>query len=60
MDRFVFECGDLGDIEKVIVGHDGKGIGAGWFLDKVVVKVIDSDDDEGAESDAEGEEPKGK
>lgn len=23
----------------MVVGHDGKGPGAGWFLDQVVVKV---------------------
>jgi hypothetical protein len=26
------------DLKRVVVGHDGKGFGAGWFLDKVVVK----------------------
>lgn len=29
---------DLKDLEKIRIGHDGKGPGAGWFLDKVVIK----------------------
>ena len=28
---------DLGDIDKVTIGHDGTGAGAGWFLKKVVI-----------------------
>lgn len=26
-------------MKKVIIGHDGKGFGAGWFLDSVTVDV---------------------
>ena len=28
---------ELGDLKKIRIGHDNKGIGAGWMLDKVVV-----------------------
>jgi hypothetical protein len=28
---------NLKDLEKIRIGHDGKGPGAGWFLDKVVI-----------------------
>ena len=28
----------LKNLEKIRIGHDGKGPGAGWFLDKVVIK----------------------
>ena len=28
----------LDDLEKVVVGHDGKGAGAGWYLEKIFVK----------------------
>jgi len=28
---------DLGDIKQINIGHDGKGLGAAWFLDKVFV-----------------------
>ena len=26
---------DIGDLLKIRIGHDGKGFGAGWHLDKV-------------------------
>lgn len=35
VDRFQIEVTDGGEPYKVRVGHDGKGIGAGWCLDKV-------------------------
>lgn len=28
----------MGDISSVRIGHNDKGIGAGWFLMKVIVK----------------------
>ena len=36
-DVFGFEMVELGEIKKIRIGHDNKGIGAGWLLDKVVV-----------------------
>ena len=36
-DLFAIECQDLGGIEKVRIGHDGTGLGAGWFLSAVEV-----------------------
>ena len=38
MDEFEIEAVDLKDLERIRIGHDGKGPGAGWFLDKVVIK----------------------
>ncbi|XP_066274370.1 lipoxygenase homology domain-containing protein 1-like isoform X2 [Branchiostoma lanceolatum] len=38
VDVFYVEAVHLGNIKKVIIGHDGTGLGAGWFLDKVVMK----------------------
>lgn len=32
---FQIEAEDIGPLLKVRVGHDGKGMFAGWFLDKV-------------------------
>ena len=32
------EAVDLGRLETIIVGHDGKGAKSGWTLDKVVIK----------------------
>ena len=31
---------DVGEIQKLKVWHDGRGIGAGWFLDKVSQSLI--------------------
>ena len=35
---FELEAIGIEDVLEVIVGHDGKGHGSGWFLDKVMVK----------------------
>ena len=37
MDTFEIQAIDLDTVTKVTVGHDGKGAGAGWLLEKVVV-----------------------
>lgn len=29
-DTFEVECGDIGDIEGVVLGHDGSGWGPSW------------------------------
>jgi len=34
---FGFKTIDLGEIQKIRIGHDNSGFGAAWFLDKVVV-----------------------
>lgn len=36
-DIFGFECVDLGKLKKILIGHDNSGIGAAWFLDKVII-----------------------
>ncbi|XP_013396607.1 lipoxygenase homology domain-containing protein 1 isoform X2 [Lingula anatina] len=38
MDIFNLESVWMKDLQKVVVGHDGAGVGSGWFLDKVVIK----------------------
>uniref|UniRef100_A0A3Q1FQV9 Lipoxygenase homology PLAT domains 1a n=1 Tax=Acanthochromis polyacanthus TaxID=80966 RepID=A0A3Q1FQV9_9TELE len=37
-DEFLIESVTLGQVRKVRVGHDGRGGGCGWFLDKVMVR----------------------
>ncbi|XP_034152949.1 lipoxygenase homology domain-containing protein 1-like, partial [Esox lucius] len=37
-DEFLIEAVFLGPIRRVRVGHDGRGGGCGWFLDKVMVR----------------------
>ena len=35
MDTFRLEGIDLGELIKLRIGHDNRGVGPGWFLDKV-------------------------
>uniref|UniRef100_A0A8D3DQI5 Lipoxygenase homology PLAT domains 1 n=1 Tax=Scophthalmus maximus TaxID=52904 RepID=A0A8D3DQI5_SCOMX len=37
-DEFLIESVALGQVRRVRVGHDGRGGGCGWFLDKVLVR----------------------
>ncbi|XP_068508966.1 lipoxygenase homology domain-containing protein 1 [Syngnathus scovelli] len=37
-DEFLIEAVSLGRVHRVRVGHDGRGGGCGWFLDKVLVR----------------------
>ncbi|KAL4660900.1 lipoxygenase homology domain-containing protein 1-like [Arapaima gigas] len=37
-DEFMVEAVSLGKVQRVRIGHDGRGGGCGWFLDKVVVR----------------------
>lgn len=39
MDIFEIDAVDLLEITKVVIGHDAKDSGHGWFLDKVVILV---------------------
>jgi lipoxygenase homology domain-containing protein 1 len=36
-DVFGLECDFLGELTKITIGHDNKGIGASWYLDKVEI-----------------------
>ncbi|XP_064633987.1 lipoxygenase homology domain-containing protein 1-like isoform X3 [Lineus longissimus] len=36
-DEFVVEAVDIGELQKIRVGHDGAGGGAAWYLDKVEI-----------------------
>lgn len=38
VDTFIVEAVDLGRLENIIIGHDGKGEESAWFLEKVSVK----------------------
>ncbi|ESO97796.1 hypothetical protein LOTGIDRAFT_208950 [Lottia gigantea] len=40
VDECEIEAVSLSKLKKIRVGHDGKGPGSGWFLDKIVVKQI--------------------
>ena len=34
MDQFKLEDVDVGEIQKIRIGHDDDGLAAGWFLGK--------------------------
>ena len=38
VDVFEVEAVSLGELSQCIVGHDGDGIGEGWYLDEIVVR----------------------
>ncbi len=39
VNRFVLELKDVGErISKIRIGHDNSGLGAGWHIDKVVIR----------------------
>ena len=37
-DEFIIEAVSIGRVRRVWIGHDGRGGGCGWFLDKVLVR----------------------
>ena len=37
-DIFEIRCQDLGPLKRLDIGHDNKGLGAGWFLESVAVE----------------------
>ncbi|XP_023678721.2 lipoxygenase homology domain-containing protein 1 isoform X1 [Paramormyrops kingsleyae] len=37
-DEFLIEAVFLGQVRRVLIGHDGRGGGCGWFLDKVLAR----------------------
>lgn len=37
-DEFLVEAVTLGQVRRVRIGHDGRGGGCGWFVDKVLVR----------------------
>jgi len=36
-DEFEIECPGVGSLEKIKIGHNNKGVGAGWYLNKVII-----------------------
>ncbi|NXU82941.1 LOXH1 protein, partial [Xiphorhynchus elegans] len=44
MDIFYIKAVSLGDLEKVLISHDGAGPGNGWFLDKIVIKYKEGEE----------------
>ena len=40
VDTFHIECPIIGELTRVRIRHDNKGIAAGWFLDKVNIIIL--------------------
>ena len=40
VDKFRIRMHSLGNLQNIRIEHDGKGMGAGWFLDRVSFGVI--------------------
>uniref|UniRef100_A0AAV2MQR6 PLAT domain-containing protein n=1 Tax=Knipowitschia caucasica TaxID=637954 RepID=A0AAV2MQR6_KNICA len=38
LDEFIIEAVSVGRVRRIRIGHNGKGGGCGWFLDKVIVR----------------------
>nr|XP_056710895.1 oxygen-regulated protein 1 [Euleptes europaea] len=39
-DTFKIKTKDVGTLQKIEIGHDGKGIGSGWFLEKLEITDV--------------------
>lgn len=46
-ERIIFETEshDIGTVQSIRVGHDGQGVGSGWYLEKILLKISGSLDD---------------
>jgi len=42
-DIFGLDCNDVGELQRITVGHDNSGFGPGWFIGKVFVKNLTRD-----------------
>lgn len=38
LDEFLIEAVSVKRVRRIRIGHNGKGGGCGWFLDKVIVR----------------------
>ncbi|XP_062867638.1 lipoxygenase homology domain-containing protein 1-like [Trichomycterus rosablanca] len=38
IDEFVIEAVSIGEIRRLRIGHDGRGGGCGWFLEKILIR----------------------
>ncbi|XP_039768465.1 oxygen-regulated protein 1 [Ornithorhynchus anatinus] len=46
VDIFGIQAVSLGELKKVLVGHDGTGPGNGWFLEKIVIRFKEKQDEQ--------------
>ena len=46
VDIFEIEAVSVMDLQRVVVGHNAKAPGDGWFLDKIIIKEAPTADKE--------------
>lgn len=44
VEKFTFTEKDLGDLEKIIIGHDNSGAGAAWMCTQVLIRSVRTND----------------
>lgn len=44
-DRFSLKCRDIGDLKKIVIGHNGLGIGPDWLIEQITVKKVSTKKD---------------
>jgi hypothetical protein len=44
-DPFRRRLADLGAVKRVYVRHDDVGVGPGWFLDRIMIRNLDTSDE---------------
>jgi hypothetical protein len=37
-DEFMIECPSVGELTKILIAHNNKGTGPGWFLDRILIE----------------------
>ena len=42
-DEFIIQCPSVGELNKILIAHDNKGMAAGWFLDRIIIEDVHLD-----------------
>lgn len=53
-DVFELEAVDLGRVRQLVVGHDGRGEGNGWYLETVTVQPLALEASDADDTNSEG------
>ncbi|CAF2728225.1 unnamed protein product [Rotaria sp. Silwood2] len=41
-DEFTIECPNIGEINKILIAHNNKGLAPGWFLDQILIEDVNA------------------
>jgi hypothetical protein len=39
-DEFKIECPSVGELNKILIAHNNKGMAPGWFLDQILIEDV--------------------